>query len=463
MIGHLVSWMDKNPGKAGTLAGWYMQGSSALGAVIALPIVIRVLGDDTAGLWFGLNGFLMVVALTDLGLGYVLARQIAYSLAAKGDDRPTRDFIPTEPGWLGVAQVYGAGRRLAGYASIAGALVVVVLCQWVIPSGKLGAHDRAETLWVGYMLGASAILVLLAKPHSSLIEGLGKVHWSRLLSGTHQLLAAFGSLGVLLLGGGVRGMAFSVVFFSLIYLVGVKRLGAALLRGKVIGEPAPGRGMIRQLIRVALPLGAVNAGAFLVSAIQIPLVGSILGPTAVTPLYLAQKVGQLANQAVMQFVFPQLPRFTGRVAAGDRTAASDLLAVSFRRTFVLSALVNVLFVFASPWFVGFVVGPGRYPEQRVLLAMALDAFIMTVSAVLAQFVLASGRNPFFFSTLLSGAVSLAFCWAFVDKLGLLGVPVCSLITGMAINYWFVPFHGLRLFRELKAHNSTPTKGGACQR
>lgn len=448
MIRKLIAWMDGNPGKAGTFAGWFLQGSSALSAIGVVPIVIRLLGDSQAGLWFALNGFVSAIALTDMGIGYVLARQVAFTISSVSGGAVPGDFVHTGNGWEGASRVFNAGRRLASLSALAAGGLVLLICHVVLPAGKLVSESGGEVVWTGYMLGLSGILLLLAKPHAALVEGVGKLHWSRFLAGIQQLLAGGGSLLAVLIGGGIREMAGVVCVFSLLYLIAIRRLAVLVARGQLDFSSGFPAGLPRKLFSVAFPLGIVNTSSYLISSIQVPLLGSILGPTFVPPLYLAQKVSQLANQAVMQTVYPQLPRFTGAIGAGDDATAARLMGRTFRLGLVFSAVANLCFVMLSPLAVEIVVGAGRYPNQLVLWLVATDSFIMTSCVLGGQFVLASGRNPFLWSTLWSGVVSLCMTPFLVARFGILGVPVGSLITGLLINYWYVPACSFRLFRWL---------------
>src|SRR5205823_2735374 len=100
-------WIKEHPARAGTLAGWYQQGCGALAALIVMPLVIRALSAESAGLWFCFQNMLAIINLTDFGLSFVVARQVSYSLHATGQPaRGGSDFIPTRGGWQGVSDIY---------------------------------------------------------------------------------------------------------------------------------------------------------------------------------------------------------------------------------------------------------------------------------------------------------------------------------------------------------------------
>src|SRR5258705_11935128 len=99
ILGQIRSWVELHPARAGTLAGWYQQGASAVAALVAVPLVLKQLGDADAGLWFAFQSMLAILNLTDFGLSFVVARQVAFSLKAQSASAEMSDFIPTRPAW----------------------------------------------------------------------------------------------------------------------------------------------------------------------------------------------------------------------------------------------------------------------------------------------------------------------------------------------------------------------------
>jgi O-antigen/teichoic acid export membrane protein len=82
--------------------------------------------------------------------------------------------------------------------------------------------------------------------------------------------------------------------------------------------------------------------------------------------------------------------------------------------------------------------------------MSLDYFFMAASVVWGQFVFAAGRNPFVLSTVLNGILNLALICLLCPQLGLIGIPLATLGSGILINYWYVTFKGVQLLQELQA-------------
>src|SRR5437870_12673107 len=108
-----LNWSQSHPARAAVLAGWYLQGCSIFGAVVAIPFILRLLGRADAGLWFSLQGFLTMLGLADFGFSLAVSRQAAYSLRFAGTESAAAqapDLIETQPGWPGVSELYASSR-----------------------------------------------------------------------------------------------------------------------------------------------------------------------------------------------------------------------------------------------------------------------------------------------------------------------------------------------------------------
>jgi O-antigen/teichoic acid export membrane protein len=95
------------------------------------------------------------------------------------------------------------------------------------------------------------------------------------------------------------------------------------------------------------------------------------------------------------------------------------------------------------------VGPGRYLAGLPLLILAVDFCLMNGSGIWGGFVLARGINPFMWSTLLAGVMTLVMCVVLGQRFGVLGIATASLVAGLCTNYWFAPLQGLKLLKALK--------------
>lgn len=444
------NWISCHPGKSGTLAGWYQQGCGVLATLCAYPLVIKHLTEVDAGIWFSFQGFLGLINLTDFGLSFVLTRQIAYSLhLSETGGLANADFIGTREGWEGVRDVYEVSRKVFHSVSVIGAVVLACLYVGITHVGKLAVHADRNMLATWCLLGAGAIISLQTKASQAVLDGLAKLYVTRFILGNVQILTGFGVIVALLLGGNMVTMSAVVCGTAAFQWLCFRHLMWRQEGLRRAGRAALPKGLLGRFFRVAFPMGILNLSSFLVSYVQVPLLGMFLGTRLVPPFYLAQKIGQTLNIAVTQFVYPQMPLFTRDLANGARNHAIRRM----KRTLVLgtagAGAANLFFLAATPFIVTLWVGAHRYVDGTTLALMSVDYFVMGASVVWAQFVFAAGRNPFVLSTVLNAVFNLVLIALLCPRLGLAGLPMATLCSGLLTNYWFSIFKGVKLLRELR--------------
>src|SRR5438445_4262638 len=315
--------------------------------------------------------------------------------------------------------------------------------DWVV---KHPARFRTLTGW--YQLGAATITTLQSKLYQGALDGLGQLYWGRLVSGSAQLLSGALVIVALHFKSALTAPALAVLTVSVLQMAGLRHVLMAVAKGRLRLGRARRQIPLRRLWKVAVPFGVVNSAAYLVSIIQVPLLGSILGAEVIAPFYLAQRIGQIGTNVIHQFLLPQIPLFTQQIAANDWNTACHRM----RRILLVAGLGALgcfaLYYLLSPRMVELWVGPGRYVPDRVLAVMAVDYCFLTVTVGFAQFVLASGHNPFVTTTVIAGLLNLVGCFFLSETHGALGIAFSSLVAGVATNYWYATWQWILLLRRL---------------
>jgi len=449
-------WSQSHPARAAVLAGWYQQGCTTLGAIIAIPFILKLLGRSDAGLWFSLQGLLTILGLADFGFSSAVIRQAAYSLrfdstkpAAGG-----QDLIETRPGWAGISELYASSRVLFwGVTGVAG-LLMILLYEAVLPFTKLIEVRSLHTALVWYAVGGSILLNLQTALSRSFLDGIGYMFLGRFISGTYALVWNIASVAALLVAPDLFSMAMAVLGVSVVQFAAM-HLALSRLAGREIDFTVPAsKLLVRSLWKVSLPFGVVNSAVYLVGAIQIPLLGSILGPIAVAPYYLAARISQTLGTAVQQITVTQLPHFTQQLAAGECEAAKNRMARTIRIGFTLYLLASIFLYFVSPSLVRLWVGPGQYVGKTVLILLTANMLIAGLAAIPSHFVLAAGSNPFALSMVIQGLLTVIGTVLLCPRIGVLGVPLSALLAGTCTNYWYNPLKAWQLWTRIETELPT---------
>jgi O-antigen/teichoic acid export membrane protein len=451
VVSSISQWIQNHPARAGTLAGWYVQMSSSISALVTVPLVLHSLSSSDAGLWFTFQSIVVIAAMSDFGFSLAFSRQIAWSLGGmeQASHSPhSPDLIRTRDGWLGVSDVHYASKRFFCAIALLAFGLMAILYHFLLPLGHLLDSSTREAPIAWYVLAVGTSLMLYTKSYLSLLEGTGWIYASNFLFGTYQLICGIGVIIALSVGGRLVAMASTTLFATIIFLTAaiwsVRREYSDLL-----AEPIDlSRDSKKKIVFVALPLGVLMMSGFLVSSIQVPLIGSLLGAASVSGFYLAQKIGQLLSRLVLHIANPQIPIFTREISSGARHNARYRI---WRTTGVVAgaaALVFITYYCASPFLIRMWVGPKQYVDCWTLGLLTADYFILTITVALAQFVLASGRNPFAISTLLTGLLNLGALLILIPRIGIGGAAAASLVSGLCINYWFTVWQAVKTSRHL---------------
>ncbi|MGB9601271.1 MAG: hypothetical protein ACP5MG_01620 [Verrucomicrobiia bacterium] len=446
----IKNWIKEHPARAAAIAGWYQQLCGILPAIVTIPFILKKLAADEAGLWFAFQGFLAAITLTDFGFSFVISRQVSYTLCKGngGDTKRKDDFIETAPGWEGVRNIYRAGRMLFGRISGIGILLLIILYELVLPHTKLALMQNVKTAVAWYLLGLATIISLQAKLNQSVIEGAGKMYLTKFMIGTFQILNGAFIIAVLLIVPTLPAISLVVLTIAALQYISLKLALNLISENKLKGYVAVEKAIVSKLWRVAAPIGIVSSASYCITSVQVPMVGAILGAEKVTPFYLAQRIAMVIMQAVSQLSQPQVPLFTMDYSRPNFNAARQRMKKTITVVTGAVLLGFTIFYFASPAVVNLWVGEGKYVEGNVLLIMSVDYSILGVAGVWANFVLASGRNPFVVSTIINAVLNLILTATLCKLYGLIGLPISTLICGLLTNYWYSPYQGLKLWREI---------------
>ncbi|MBL9127649.1 MAG: oligosaccharide flippase family protein, partial [Verrucomicrobiales bacterium] len=91
-----------------TLASGFAKAGGLLAMLVLVPLVIRRLGDERAGVWMTTNSLTVLVGFADLGMGTGLMTRVAQAMGAQREDLARRAISSCFFVLLGVAVVVGA-------------------------------------------------------------------------------------------------------------------------------------------------------------------------------------------------------------------------------------------------------------------------------------------------------------------------------------------------------------------
>jgi len=444
------SQVNLHPARVGSVAGLFQQGSSVLVALLLIPVVTQSLSPDQAGIWFAFQSLVSIVSMLDLGFGFAIARQAAFTLGANSSTMAKDDFIQLAPGWSGVAQLFLLTRTL--YRALAGMALVIGILAFEVMSkvGDLLPIGIPSVRWCWYGMAVASSLLILTAGQSSFLNGLGAVYQTRILLALYLLLAGTGAALTAWNGWGLTAMGASFALAALFYWISVNMVRyAATQEMREAKVPPPPHGSLKRLAKTALPVGCVNIFGSFVYTAQVPLLGMLLGPEKVAPFYLAQRIAIGCNMLAMQFILPQLPFFTRALGSENFNEARENMYKIILRTSLLVFFTTCIFYFLSPWVAEVFLRKTDFVDHETRLLMTIDLLLLGGSVIWGHYVLAAGRNPFVFSTIFTGATSICLTISLAPLLGTMGLPLATLIAGLVFNYRRNLIEGIRTQKNLR--------------
>jgi O-antigen/teichoic acid export membrane protein len=449
----LNSWLSRHPARVGAFAGWIQQGVSLSSALLLVPVVTTCLPPAEAGIWFVFQSIVGMLSLTDLGFGFAITRQAAFTIGGPTTVKDT-GFLCLAPGWHGLAQLFRLTRRLYFFLALGAGLIGVAIFEVIATTGDLASSVSPSVRYCWYFLVIAVTFLVGSGGQAAFLNGLGMIYQTRLATAGYLATAAIGAALAAFLGGGLpaMGAAYAVAAVAhYLMLISICMLSAPKLRSADT-QPIP-PGSLRSLCKASLPVGGVNIFGSLMYSGQTPLLGFLLGPEKVAPFFVAQKIALACSQAVLHTVTPQMPFFTRQYGAGNYAAALRLMNATLFRTAVMALVASGLFCLLSPIAAKILLPTTEYLTHLPLGLLAIDVFLLTLTVPFAWFVLASGKNPFVMTTVVGGILNLGFCVFLVPRLGVSGIPLSSILAGLVTNHWFAVWRALVLRWELGAGKS----------
>lgn len=451
----IKSYIQSHPARTGAVAGLFQQGSSMMVALLLVPLSIHYLGPDRAGVWFAFQGLIAMLALLDMGFGFAISRQAAFTLGVDNDTRLSRGFLNLPSGLGGVSCLFHIMIRMYRVTALA-VLVIGALSFEIIQNfGRLLPPQDWEARFCWYALVISATLQILSLGHAALINGLGLTYQTKalggfliLLSGGLAVVAASIGLGLIGMGCAFLATAF-VQWITIRYFVPNSLCTLDSVNANWIRRNGGCWKQVHLLSQGALPIGGVLVFASLIYTIQPTISGMIIGAESVTPYYVAQKIAGALNLVIMQICLPQLPFLTRLIGARDFESAFSKISQVIRLGFFAFIFSGLFFYLFSPMAAKVLLHKQSYLQDPALAVLTVDFMILGILSLAAQIILATGHNPFLYSTLLTGLLALGLSLVLTPHLGLLGLTLAPLIAGVCFNYRVTLIEIIRIQHHFK--------------
>ncbi|MEM7010959.1 MAG: hypothetical protein AAF585_05690 [Verrucomicrobiota bacterium] len=423
-------------------------GIRAGGALITLPLALRLIPEAEMGLYYTFLGLIALANLLDMGFGQTLSRFASYAWA--GAERFQSKGLPsqtesTEPNLTLLQQLMTNARS---WYSIVGAIAALILMAPGVvfiraEINEVGLSDHLVFCWLVMALGVS--FSFASEFWRTILFGIGRVREAHQVSVIAQVCGVVATALGLVVGLGI--WAFPISRFV---VAGLNRfIALGLLRKHTTACP---KGWIDfSQVSVMWPMawrqGVIAIGEFLV------LRGNVLICTALFGLEVTARYG-LSLQifgvlgaicaAPAAVIAPKISRLR---IQGDSESIVRLFGIRLYPGLLAMIVFGAFVILFGRQLLELIGSKTGLISNELLAALLVIQILQMHQNFYASLVLTENENPFVIPTLITGAL-VAICSFSLGSIWALPGLVISqgLVPLLFLNWWVVlrGYHGLNL-------------------
>lgn len=424
----------------GAAASWFSRGMTIVLGLVLLPVLFRTLPKEELGVWLLLGQSWATLGILDLGFGVTITRRIAFAKGRSGSDpnAALNDVTRAE-----IADLVATGTRI--YRVLALLSFAVALGLGFLYLRSLTLDDVAlPTVWTAWgVLCLSQALTVWATPWTCLLQGVGYIGWDAILASFVSALTLIGQIITALCGGGLVSLAV------------VAAAGALLQRSVILGFARRKRPELfhlsgqwcRDTFREMLPQAGrawLTVMSYVIVANTDQLFISSFEGAEALPAYRAA-VMLLINLHFAAGVFAGASQVFVSHLWEDGNLA-EIRSIVRRNSLIglLSMAAGGAVIFAlGPVLFNLWLGPGNFVGEKVLFVVFVCFFLEHQANVFGLVGRATNDEAYAWTSVLSAGLKLGAAFWLVPKLGILALPLATLIAQGATNYWFMVYRPAR--------------------
>lgn len=398
---------------------------------VLTPFILRQLGESLYGLWALVGSVVAYGFLLDFGINGAVTKYVA-EYRARGEGEMAHTIIATAL-WTNTG---------LGFLVIFISVLVAPLFTGVF---NIAASAQQTATWLFLFAGIGVGITIPGATVTAVLRGLQRFDLINLIGVTASLVSAGATFLVLRLGGGVVGLALVGICVTLVVQLLSSWFIYRIAPELRFGWFGPSRSHLKTLVSYSSSLFFMNLGGYLESRSGEIAIGRFLPVSAVTPYNLARRLSALPQTFTEQFLTLLLPMASEIHAKEDAAQLRSLYIISTRVTLaIFLPICMVLVTLVKPLLTVWV--GVEYAEYSYLVIILAAASLIDTSTWPAGFVLQgmAKHSPLAAMTIGSGITNLTLSILLVNRLGLLGVALGTLIPTTIICLGFVTPYAMRV-------------------
>jgi O-antigen/teichoic acid export membrane protein len=384
------------------------------------PIVLRTAGQEVLGVYAFLMQVISWTALTDLGFGVAIGRNLAQ---ATGIDDHRQHF----------RKIFTTGRTFLIASNLTGAVLILIL-SWKVKSFLPMSNTLESDAQLS--LNLLALWVAMRTPFALYNDALfatQNLAAANTIVGIGTILRLFFSLALVISGIGLIGLILANIIAEVVsYIVGYGWYRKCFPNDK-FGWGIPDRKLFRKMFRFGITYMVMIVAGRLSSSTDSIIVGSLFGATSVSIYYTSQTPGTMLYQMFWKLTDNSAPALNELHARG----AAAQLSNAYLRLLRYSLLLVIPFSLGLTVFnrsaVTLWVGSEQYAGDVLTIALAFFALTQVVIHLNA-IVLVAYDNILVMSIfgVCGGIVKVLLAYWLGGIVGLQGVMIANAIVDIPV-------------------------------
>jgi O-antigen/teichoic acid export membrane protein len=417
----LLSSLSNLIGKIINLGVWF----------VLTPFILSQLGVSLYGLWALVGSVVAYGFLLDFGINGAVTKYVAqYRAREEGEMAHTT-----------IATALWTNTGL-GFVVI---FISVLFAPLFTSIFNIAPLTQQTATWLFLLAGIGVGLAIPGATVTAVLRGLQRFDLINLIGVTASLVTAGATFLVLRLGVGVIGLALVGIWVTLLVQLLSIWLIYRIAPELRFGWFRPSRSHLKTLVSHSSSLFLMNLGGYFESRSGEIAIGGFLPVSAVTPYNLARRLSALPQTFTEQFVTLLLPMASEIHAKEEAVQLRSLYIVSTRVTLaILLSMSIVLVILAKPLLTAWV--GAEYAGYSYLVIILAAASLIDTSTWPAGLVLQgmARHSPLAAMSLVAGIANFGLSILLVNRFGLLGVALGTLIPTTVICLGFVTPYAMRV-------------------
>jgi O-antigen/teichoic acid export membrane protein len=396
--------------------------SNAAGQVVTMlvwfgltPFIVDELGTVAYGLWALVGSLVAYGNLLDLGVGAAVTKFVA-ELGARGR-------------WDDAGRLVATALRVYMALGLVAILAAIPLALWLPDLLDLEPEVRDDAAWVIGLTGVWLGVTLPSTNAYAILRGLQRYDAINVIGVAATLTQALATVLVLVLGGGVVGLAAIAIPLTLLWQIPMLRMIRRFAPQLPVGVRGADRAMLRMVAGFSSSLMVINGAGVVKTKTDELVIAGALPVAAVGPYAIARRLSELPGQVAYSFVRVLMPLASHLHGRDDPAGLRALFVGSTRVALALFAPVGLgLMVLGEPFLTAWV-GAEFAEDWDVLLLLVPASFAATgIWPAISMLQASNVHRRTAVIAAASAALNLGLSIALVGGMGVNGVALGTLVA-----------------------------------